>query len=126
MCKRILNIAVACSISIKLPKSFLEKTNTNKFIFKTRSKRIDSKWIFITEAAVSGNANYKSDLSRVISNKDEIISELSGNLGTMAKYIIYAMNQIATGKLIISSSMGIYHDIHKDIDGWNLKEKKIC
>ncbi|MFV0559570.1 MAG: NAD(P)H-binding protein [Enterococcus sp.] len=78
------------------------------------------------EHAISGNVNSDTDLKNALKGQDVVFAALSGNLKSMAKSIVQAMDEEHVSRLLFITSMGIYNEIPSSVGaGGNLKSNLI-
>lgn len=73
---------------------------------------------------IAANVHDPERFEEALKGQDIVYAALSGNLGSMAKEIVAAMNKVGVKRLIFITSMGIYNEIPPHIGG-NLNENPI-
>ncbi|HAT55122.1 MAG TPA: NAD(P)-dependent oxidoreductase [Lactobacillus sp.] len=106
----ILIIGATGSVGSTTRRYFLNHT-TDHLTLMARSTNRLGKLDDTRERVVAGSVSDRETLTDALQGQDAVFAALSGNLATMARELVDAMDEAGVKRLIFITSMGIYNEI---------------
>jgi uncharacterized protein YbjT (DUF2867 family) len=105
--KKVLIIGASGSLAEYVVESLITLKNIELTLFVRNKKKL-SKTLIRDNTVIEGDAMHFPDVKKAVAGKDIVYINLAGDLETMAKNIVRAMQETGVKRVIAISSIGIY------------------